>query len=108
MKKIIKNTTLSLLNISTFEDIRVRIGGSSTLQFQALDHENGVDQALIDGGTVQPLQEIGSNFNLATANQLAACCQDNRYQCEDYKGEHQTAENYGLHIFVFLRLKLNA
>ena len=54
--------------VSTFENIKVRIGGSSTLQFQALDHENGVDQALIDGGTVQPLQEIGSNFNLATAN----------------------------------------
>lgn len=45
--------------ISTFDGIKVRIGGSSTLQFQALDHENS--------GAVE-LIEIGSNFNLATAN----------------------------------------
>ncbi|SFT09139.1 hypothetical protein SAMN04487906_2892 [Zhouia amylolytica] len=44
---------------SNFDGVHVRIGGSSTLQFQALDNENS--------GTV-PLQEIGSNFNLATAN----------------------------------------
>ncbi|NIK92770.1 hypothetical protein GZ212_11460 [Mangrovimonas sp. CR14] len=54
--------------ISTFDGVRVRIGGSSTLQFQAIDHENGVPQNLIDDGTVLPLKEIGSNFNLATAN----------------------------------------
>ena len=46
-------------SVSTFDDINVRIGGSSTLQFQALSHENS-DAA--------PLKEIGSNFNLATAN----------------------------------------
>ncbi|MGM5470031.1 hypothetical protein ACS386_07110 [Flavobacteriaceae bacterium LMO-SS05] len=45
--------------ISTFENVKVRIGGSSTLQFQSLDHENS--------GAVE-LKEIGSNFNLATAN----------------------------------------
>jgi len=45
--------------ISTFENVKVRIGGSSTLQFQAVDHENS--------GAVD-LIEIGSNFNLATAN----------------------------------------
>lgn len=45
--------------ISTFENVKVRIGGSSTLQFQAIDHENS--------GAVD-LIEIGSNFNLATAN----------------------------------------
>jgi len=44
---------------STFEDIKVRIGGSSTLQFQAISHENSGDVELI---------EIGNNFNLATAN----------------------------------------
>ncbi|MEX2350312.1 MAG: hypothetical protein WD554_05480 [Flavobacteriaceae bacterium] len=45
--------------ISTFDGVKVRIGGASALQFQAIDHENsgGVD-----------LVEIGSNFNLATAN----------------------------------------
>lgn len=46
-------------SISTFDGIQVRIGGSSALQFQALDNENS--------GAI-PLLEIGSNFNLATAN----------------------------------------
>lgn len=45
--------------VSTFEEVKVRIGGSSTLQFQAVDHKNS--------GAVQ-LIEIGNNFNLATAN----------------------------------------
>ncbi|RIV74454.1 hypothetical protein [Flagellimonas aequoris] len=43
----------------TFDGVKVRIGGSSTLQFQALDHENS--------GAVE-LIPIGDNFNLATAN----------------------------------------
>ena len=46
-------------SILTFDGIQVRIGGSSTLQFQAVDHENS--------GAVD-LIEIGDNFNLATAN----------------------------------------
>ncbi|MEO5789557.1 hypothetical protein [Gelidibacter sp.] len=46
-------------SVSTFENVKVRIGGSSTIQFQALDHENS--------GAVE-LMKIGSNFNLATAN----------------------------------------
>lgn len=46
-------------SVSTFDGINVRIGGQSTLQFQALDHENS--------GAV-PLKDIGYNFNLATAN----------------------------------------
>jgi hypothetical protein len=45
--------------ISTFDGLKVRIGGASALQFQAIDHENS-------GGT--PLTVIGNNFNLATAN----------------------------------------
>ncbi len=45
--------------ISTFDEVKVRIGGSSTLQLQALSHENS--------GAV-PLKEISTNFNLATAN----------------------------------------
>ncbi|MBU2951789.1 hypothetical protein KO493_13905 [Tamlana agarivorans] len=44
---------------STFDGLKVRVGGASTLQFQALDHENS-------GAT--PLAELGSNFNLPTAN----------------------------------------
>lgn len=45
--------------VSTFEDVKVRIGGSTTLQFQAITHENSNDVAL---------EDLGSNFNLATAN----------------------------------------
>lgn len=44
---------------TTFDGLKVRVGGSSTLQFQALDHDNS--------GAVE-LIEIGNNFNLATAN----------------------------------------
>lgn len=44
---------------STFEQVKVRIGGSFALQYQALDNENS---------GVLPLAEVGSNFNLATAN----------------------------------------
>ncbi len=44
---------------STFENVFVRIGASSALQLQALDHENS--------GAVA-LKDIGTNFNLATAN----------------------------------------
>ncbi|MBC2840349.1 hypothetical protein [Robiginitalea sp. SC105] len=45
--------------IYTFDGIKVRVGGASTLQFQAVNHENS--------GAVE-LIEIGDNFNLATAN----------------------------------------
>jgi len=45
--------------VSAFDGIKVRVGGSSTLQFQAIDHENS--------GAVE-LIPIGDNFNLATAN----------------------------------------
>lgn len=45
--------------VSTFDGIKVRVGGASALQFQALNHENS--------GAVD-LIEIGDNFNLATAN----------------------------------------
>ena len=45
--------------ILNFDEVKVRIGGSSTIQFQALDHENS--------GAVE-LKDIGYNFNLATAN----------------------------------------
>ncbi|HAC16898.1 MAG TPA: hypothetical protein DCE78_13275 [Bacteroidetes bacterium] len=41
-----------------FDGVRVRIGGSNTLQFQALDQSNNI------GG----INEITPNFNLATSN----------------------------------------
>ncbi|NEV92707.1 hypothetical protein G3567_00925 [Psychroflexus sp. YR1-1] len=45
--------------VTTFDGLKVRVGGASTIQFQALDHENS--------GAV-PLATLGDNFNLATAN----------------------------------------
>jgi len=44
---------------STFENVKVRLGGASTLQYQSINHENS--------GAV-PLVDLGDNFNLATAN----------------------------------------
>lgn len=44
---------------STFENVKVRIGGAYTIQFQSVDHENSGGVELI---------EIGDNFNLATGN----------------------------------------
>src|SRR5680860_1777522 len=49
-------------SLSTFDGVHVRIGGASTIQFQALDHENSSNEA------TPVLEEIGDNFNLATAN----------------------------------------
>lgn len=45
--------------ITDFDGLKVRIGGASTLQFQALDHSNSGGVELI---------ELENNFNLATAN----------------------------------------
>tara|TARA_Y100001947_G_scaffold130707_1_gene116453 strand:+ start:416 stop:1696 length:1281 start_codon:yes stop_codon:yes gene_type:complete len=47
--------------ISTFDGLKVRIGGAFALQFQALDNEN----ANLEG---YQIQGIGENFNLPTAN----------------------------------------
>lgn len=44
---------------STFDGVKVRVGGSSTLQYQSLGHENAGDVPIIG---------INNNFNLATAN----------------------------------------
>lgn len=46
-------------SITSFENLRVRIGGASTLQYQSINHENSGDV---------PLVPLGDNFNLATAN----------------------------------------
>ncbi|HPF11732.1 MAG TPA: hypothetical protein PKW08_01335 [Flavobacteriaceae bacterium] len=50
-----------------FEGVKVRVGGSSALQFQAIDHENAFDPDTAGEGEL-PLKELSSNFNLATAN----------------------------------------
>ncbi len=58
--------------ISTFDGVQVRIGGASTLQFQDLDHSNfgEIDRADVLGQNNKYLSlvDLGSNFNLATAN----------------------------------------
>lgn len=51
-------------SVSTFEELKVRIGGSSTLQYQALDHQNLPEPTAANNTLI----EIGNNFNLATAN----------------------------------------
>src|SRR5690554_6396758 len=53
--------------VSNFDGVNVRIGGASTIQFQALDHESTGKPMDSDGQQVS-LIEIGSNFNLATSN----------------------------------------
>jgi len=47
-------------SVSTFTDVYVRLGGSSTLQYQSLEQKNT--------STEFTLSELGKNFNLATAN----------------------------------------
>ncbi len=57
--------------VKAFDGVTVRIGGSSALQFQAIDHENGWVMTEDTGSPwfeELPLIEIGDNFNLATAN----------------------------------------
>ena len=52
-----------------FDGMMVRLGGASTIQFQALTHENMADEKLNDDDVnLNELADIGSNFNLATAN----------------------------------------
>lgn len=48
--------------LTNFDGINVRVGGAFALQFQDIDHENSGNEA------TPVLQEIGGNFNLATAN----------------------------------------
>ncbi|WP_026452422.1 hypothetical protein [Aequorivita capsosiphonis] len=52
---------------TTFEGVKVRIGGAFAIQFQALDHESTGMPMNTDGDPIS-LIEIGNNFNLPTAN----------------------------------------
>lgn len=54
------------IDASKFEKINVRLGGDFALQFQGLNHEAGSDAA----GTPYKLINLGSNFNLPTANMV--------------------------------------
>ena len=54
---------------TTFDQVKVRIGGAFALQYQALDHENNADPVLnTNGVNTNQLANLGNNFNLATAN----------------------------------------
>lgn len=50
--------------ITTFEEVKVRIGGAFALQFQGIKHFSDADQTV----DATRLYRIGNNFNLATAN----------------------------------------
>lgn len=55
--------------VTTFEKVKVNVGGGFALQFQAIQHENKANEVLnADGVNVNQLYDIGNNFNLATAN----------------------------------------
>ncbi|WP_333851805.1 hypothetical protein [Epilithonimonas sp.] len=55
--------------VSTFEKMKVRVGGAFALQFQAIQHENNATPVLNAAGVnTNKLYDIGNNFNLATAN----------------------------------------
>lgn len=52
-----------------FDGVRVRIGGAFTQQFQSLSHENSASPVMNENGVnTNQLMDIGSGFNLATAN----------------------------------------
>ncbi len=53
--------------LTPFDGVNVRIGGASTIQFQALDHKS-TGKPLNSDGVPVGLIEIGDNFNLPTAN----------------------------------------
>lgn len=54
---------------TTFDQVKVRIGGAFALQYQALDHENNADPVLnVNNVNTNQLTNLGNNFNLATAN----------------------------------------
>ncbi|RKS53676.1 hypothetical protein BC962_1930 [Gillisia mitskevichiae] len=48
--------------LTSFDGINVRVGGAFALQFQDIDQENSGNEA------TPVLQDVGGNFNLATAN----------------------------------------
>lgn len=51
-----------------FQELKVRVGGSFTQQYQSLSHENNADENIVDGKNLNQLYALGPGFNLATAN----------------------------------------
>ena len=55
-------------SVSTFDKMKVRVGGAFALQFQGVKHENDATPVITNGVNTNQLYNIGNNFNLATAN----------------------------------------
>lgn len=55
--------------VTTFDKVKVNLGGGFALQYQAISHENNATPSLdANGVNTNALYDIGNNFNLATAN----------------------------------------
>lgn len=55
--------------VTTFDHLRVKVGGAFALQFQAIQHENNATPVYNAAGVnINQLFDIGNNFNLPTAN----------------------------------------
>lgn len=55
-------------SVTTFDRVRVNVGGSFALQYQAVGHENSATPNIVNNVNTNQLYDIGNNFNLATAN----------------------------------------
>lgn len=53
---------------STFDHLRVKVGGAFALQFQGIKHENNATPVIVNGVNTNQLYNIGNNINLPTAN----------------------------------------
>ncbi len=54
--------------VSTFDHLRVKVGGAFALQFQGIKHENNATPVIVNGVNTTQLYNIGNNINLPTAN----------------------------------------
>lgn len=54
--------------LTTFDKVRVNLGGAFALQFQGISHENTALPVMVNDVNTNQLYDIGNNFNLATAN----------------------------------------
>lgn len=54
--------------VSTFDHLRVKVGGAFALQFQGIRHENNATPVMVNGINTTQLYDIGNNINLPTAN----------------------------------------
>lgn len=55
-------------SVSTFDHLRVKVGGAFALQFQGIQHENNAIPVIVNGVNTNQLYDIGNNINLPTAN----------------------------------------